>query len=186
MDKNQRPSRKRAKKTPEEIAKIEAEYKQLIRKSIKEGKNIVVIDNGDPTIYGPHIYFVKEFQDLAPKIIPGISSFNAANAALQTSVIGGLEDAKGVTLTVGSTKNAIIDKLAPTQSTMVFFMDREFDKFITHLLTLYPKETPIAIVINAGESQKEEVIVATLATIQAKVGKEKIPFNHLVYVGNFL
>lgn len=104
MDKNQRPSRKRAKKTPEEIAKIEAEYKQLIRKSIKEGKNIVVIDNGDPTIYGPHIYFVKEFQDLAPKIIPGISSFNAANAALQTSVIGGLEDAKGVTLTVGSTK----------------------------------------------------------------------------------
>lgn len=69
---------------------------------------------------------------------------------------------------------------------MVFFMDREFDKFITHLLTLYPKETPIAIVINAGESQKEEVIVATLATIQAKVGKEKIPFNHLVYVGNFL
>lgn len=173
-------------KTPQEIKKIEADYKKMIRKNIKEGKNIVIIDNGDPAIYGPHIYFIKEFQDLKPKIIPGISSFNAANAALQTSIIGGINNAKGVTLTIGNTKNKLINYLASSQSTMVFFMDREFNMFIPHLLTLYPKQTPIAIVINAGDSEKEDVIIATLETIQDKIGKEKIPFNHLVYVGNFI
>lgn len=174
------------KKSLKEIEALEVKYEALIRKSIKDGKNVAIIDNGDPTIFGPHIYFIKEFQDLKPKIIPGLSSFNAANAALQTSVIAGDKNARGLTLTIGNTQNELIKSLAPSKSTMVFFMDKKFDKFIAHLLTLYPKQTPIAIVINAGESKKERVIKATLETIEAKVGGEKIPFNHLVYVGNFL
>jgi len=173
-------------KTADEIAKIEQNYKELIRSTIKDGKNVAIIDNGDPTIFGPHIYFMKEFKDLNPQVIPGISSFNAANAALQRSIVAGVQDVKGVTLTVGSAKNQLIEKLAPTGSTMVFFMDRKFEDFITHLKKHYKKDTGIAIVMDAGESAKERVVTGTLENIREKIAQDKIPFNHLVYVGNFL
>jgi len=179
-------SGKTIKKTSQEIEKIEQKYKSMIRQAIKNDKNVVIIDNGDPTIYGPHLNFLKEFQDLNPKIIPGLSSFNAANAALQTSVIGGIKDARGLTLTIGNTNNQLIEKLAETGSTMVFFMDRKFSDFMKHLRTLYPVDTPIAIVIEAGSAKNEKVMISTLENIEKTVGKQKIPFNHLVYVGNFL
>jgi precorrin-4 methylase len=176
----------RERKSPAEIAKMENEYRTIIRDGIKNGKNIVIIDNGDPTIYGPHIGFVKEFKDLNPKIIPGMSSFNAANAALQTAVIGGDKNASGVTLTIGSADNKLINKLADTGSTMVFFMDRKFSDFMANLKELYPKDTPMAIVIEAGSVEKERVVLGTVDTMEEIIGAEKIPFNHLVYVGNFL
>ena len=173
-------------KTAEEIVKIEDEYKKLIRTTIKDGKNVVIIDNGDPTIFGPHIYFLKEFEDLNPKLIPGISSFNAANAALQRSIVAGGKNLRGVTLTVGNSNNQLIEKLAPTGSTMVFFMDRKFKDFIAHLRKHYTKETRIAIVMDAGDSKKEKVVLGNLENITTKITQEKIPFNHLVYVGDFL
>jgi len=174
------------KKSAEEIEKIEEEYRKLIRSNIKEGKNIAIIDNGDPSIYGPHIHFVQEFKDLHPQVIPGISSFNAANAALQRSVIGGSQGALGVSLTVGNSQNKLIEKLAPTGSTMVFFMDRKFEDFIAHLAKHYKKDTGIAIVMNAGDSKQERVVFGSLQDITTKITHEKIPFNHLIYVGDFL
>ncbi len=177
---------KRSKKSPEQIAKIENEYRNIIRDAVKKGRNVVIIDNGDPTIYGPHTGYIHEFKDLDPKIIPGLSSFNAANAALQRSVIGGVKNAHGVTLTIGNTDNELIKKLAGTRSTLVFFMDREFKEFMSHLRGIYKKGTSIAIVVDAGSSKKEKVYKGTLETIENIVGEEKIPFNHLVYVGDFL
>lgn len=173
------------KMSKKELEKLKYEVKKVVLDGYKDGKKIVLLENGDPTIYGPQISFLKEFQDLKPKIIPGISSFNAANAALQTAVIGGLKNESGVTLTIGSDKNKLISTLAQSKSTIVFFMDREFDKFIEHLNSLYPKDTGIAIVIDAGSKDNEKVIIATLGTIKEKV-TEKLPFNHLVYVGDFL
>lgn len=178
-------NRDNTKMKKEELEQLKAEAKKVVLDGYKANKKIVLIENGDPTIYGPQISFLKEFKELNPKIIPGMSSFNAANAALQTAVVGGEKNASGVTLTIGNDKNKLISALADSKSTLVFFMDREFDKFIDHLSTLYPKDIGIAIVINAGYEDKEKVIVATLGTIKEKVN-EKLPFNHLVYVGNFL
>ena len=169
----------------EEIVAAEKKIKKIILEGYNAGKKMVILENGDPTIYGPQMGFMDEFREINPKVIPGISSFNAANAALRRAVVGGNKDANGISLTIGRDDNKLIDRLADTGSTMVFFMDREFDVFIDYLLTLYPKEMPIAIVIDAGDSKKEKVIIATLATIKDKI-KGKLPFNHLVYVGNFL
>ncbi|MDN5043819.1 SAM-dependent methyltransferase, partial [Aliarcobacter butzleri] len=169
----------------EELEQLKTETKRIVLEGYKAGKKIVLIENGDPTVYGPQISFFKEFKELSPKIIPGMSSFNAANAALQTAIIGGTKDASGVTLTIGNDKNKLISALVDSKSTLVFFMDREFDKFIDYLNTLYPKDTGIAIVIDAGSKDKQRVIIATLGTIKEKV-TEKLPFNHLVYVGNFI
>ena len=47
-------------------------------------------------------------------------------------------------------------------------------------------QTPIAVVVYAGYKKKERVIKGRLNTILKLVGDEKFPFEHLVYVGDFL
>lgn len=170
--------------TKEETIKEEEKIRIIVREAYNQGKKIAVIDNGDSTVFGPQMGYMEEFKDLNPTIIPGISSFNAANAALQKSIIAGKNKSLAVTLTIGNTENKLIEKLANTGTTVVFFMVREFENFIDHLLTLYPKNTPIAIVSSAGY-EEENVISATLETIQVEV-KEELPFYKLVYVGDFL
>ena len=50
----------------------------------------------------------------------------------------------------------------------------------------YPPETPVAIVFSAGYTDKEKVMHGTLGSIFDQVGKNRIPFEYLLYVGDFL
>lgn len=153
----------------------------IVRKAIAEGKTVAVLDSGDPTIYGPNMWFMEFFEDLNPVIIPGVSSFNAANAALKKGVTSG-ETTKSVVLTNGMD----IDKLAPAKTSMVFFtMRTSLEKIVTGLKPHYPPETPVAIVVSAGYREHERIIKGTLATILEQTKNEKLPF-YLVYVGDFL
>lgn len=64
------------------------------------------------------------------------------------------------------------------------FLDME--KVVEKLKTHYPPDTPIAIVLFAGYKDKEEIVQGTLDTILEKTKGEKLPFEHLIYVGDFL
>lgn len=172
-----------------EIVAQEEATRRIIRNGIAAGKTVVILDNGDPAIYGPHTGYLKEFNDLNPEVVPGISSFNAANAALKTGVTGGGSRAvilTAATKTPGDKGNDALAKLAESRSTMVFFMDRNLGDAIKQLKTHYPGDTPIAIVSEAGSVQKQSVLQGTLDTIVAKTGNGKLPFQHLIYVGDFL
>lgn len=73
------------------------------------------------------------------------------------------------------------------QPTMVIFtMGSKFKDIIKRLKEVYPLMTPGAIVVHAGYKEKERVIRGTLENIEGKVGNEKLPFEHLIYVGDFL
>lgn len=169
--------------SPEELAKMQEKTRRIIRDAVAGGKHVVIIDNGDPTIFGPHIDYMREFSDLGPEIIPGLSSFNAANAALQTSMVAGKTMA--VTLTVGRLENGrdkMIADMIQSGQTLVFFMVRDFKGFIDGLNALLPDDTPVAIVSWAGSREKQQVIKGSLGTILGSVGQERIP-NFLLYVG---
>lgn len=173
----------RKRKSPEEVAALQAKTRKIIRDAVGAGKHVAIIDNGDPTIFGPHIDYMREFSDLGPEIIPGLSSFNAANAALQTSMVAGKTMA--VTLTVGRLENGrdkMIADMIQSGQTLVFFMVRDLKGFIDGLNTLVPDDTPVAIVSWAGSREKQRVIKGSLGTILGIVGQEKIP-NFLLYVG---
>jgi precorrin-4/cobalt-precorrin-4 C11-methyltransferase len=189
-------------KKPEEAKKnkrfnYEEKIKQLneitgiIRNAVKEGKVVSVLCSGDPTIYGPNMWYLEAFEDLNPEVVPGISCFNAANAALRKGVTSGTK-AHSVILTAsfGREKYAgadSIEKLAQHQATMVFFtMFLDLKKVVQKLETHYPPDTPIAIVLHAGYRDKEKIIYATLDTILEKTNGGKLPFEHLIYVGDFL
>jgi precorrin-4 methylase len=80
-----------------------------------------------------------------------------------------------------------VDEMARHQSTMVLFtMRNEFKKFIDTLTKYYSPDTPAAVVVRAGYAQDERVVQGTLGSLLDQVGKEKLPFEYMLYVGDFL
>ena len=123
-----------------------------------------------------------------PKNNSGLSCFNAANAALRRGITTS-ENTKSVILTAADWpgKTDTIEELSVHRATMVVFtMRTEFRKFIEKLSVDYPPQTPVAIVKHAGYAEKEEVVRASLGTILDRIGQEKLPFEYLIYVGEFL
>jgi precorrin-4 methylase len=172
----------------EAIAHKRNEFIAMVRQAVKEGKTVAMLDGGDPLIYGPSAWSLEEFEDLKPVVVPGLSCFNAGNAALGRGITTS-ENTKSVILTAADWmgKTDTIERLSVHQSTMVLFtMRTEFKEFIDKLSINYPPETPVAVVKYAGYAGKEEVIQATLGTILQQVGDERLPFEYLLYVGDFL
>ena len=154
-----------------------------IRKAVSEGKTVSVLGSGDLLIYGgPYRWYMEALNDLNIKIIPGVSCLNAANAALGTDICDGRETRAAVLTTFRE-----IDKLAPAHPTLVIFtMFTKFPDLVEKLKTHYPVETPIAIVFYAGYKEKEHIVDGTLENIVEKTRGKDFPFEHLVYVGDFL
>lgn len=168
--------------------KARAEVVAKVRGAMKQGKTVAILDSGDPLIYGPWSWCLEEFQDLDPVVVPGLSCFNAAHAILKKDVTWS-HTVKSTILTANDwpgTRDAI-EKMASHQVTMVIFMmGLELNKLIEKLSTHYPPQTPIAVVCHAGYKEKEGVIMGTLETILDKTRNQKLPFEHLVYVGDNL
>lgn len=152
------------------------------------GGMAAVLDSGDPMIYGPFDWCLEEFEDLDPVVVPGVSCFNAANAALRKGVTSG-EHTKSVILTSADWpgKTDTIEKMSVHGCTMVLFtMTAPLEDFLAKLSLHYPPDTPVAVVTHAGYAEKEQVIQATLGTIRDRIGNEELPFEYLIYVGDFL
>lgn len=172
----------------EEIALERGRLIAQIHEAVEQGKTVAVLDSGDPLIYGPFDWCLEEFEDLKPVVVPGLSCFNAANAALRRGITSA-EQTKSVILTAADWpgKTDTIDKLSVHRTTMVVFtMTAELRAFIEKLSVSYPPETPVALVKQAGYVRKEEVIQGTLGTILDQVSQDELPFEYLIYVGDFL
>src|SRR6056297_1443765 len=167
------------------------EISKIIRRSVKQGKTVAVLCHGDPTIYGPNMWYMEAFKDLNPEIITGVSCFNSANAALEKGVTSGIK-AHSVILTAtfgredysGSDR---IESLARHQATMAFFtMFMDMEEVVEKLKKHYPLDTPVAIVRHAGYQDKEKVNLASLGTILDKTEDMDLDFEYMFYVGDFL
>lgn len=175
----------------EEKIKQLNEITKIIRTAVTQGKVVAVLDSGDPTIYGPNMWYLEAFEDLDPEVIPGISCFNSANAALRKGVTSG-KTTHSVILTASFGREDYdgpdsIEKLSRHQATLTFFtMFLDLEKVVEKLRKHYPPHTPMAIVCYAGYKDKENIIYGTLDTIVEKTKGEKLPFEHLIYVGDFL
>ncbi len=172
----------------EQIDAKRKEFIAMVRKAVAEKKTVVILDHGDPLIYGPWSWCLEEFEDLNPVVVPGVSSFNAGNAALRRSVTNSSQT-KAVILSSADWpgKTDTIENLSVHRSSMVLFtMRAEFQDFIKKLLVNYPPETPVAIVKKAGYAKEEGVIQGTLGTITDQVKQDDLPFEYLIYVGDFL
>ena len=166
----------------EQYHQKQAEFSALVRAAVAKGQTVAMLDSGDPMVYGPCSWSLTELHDLETEVVPVLSCFNAANAALRAGVTEG-QNSHSVIFASGWT----VDEMAVHQGTMVLFtMRTQFKKFIDALAKHYPADTPAAIVCSAGYAAKEKVLHATLGTIADQVGQDRLPFEYLLYVGDFL
>lgn len=160
------------------------EFAAGVRQLVANGKKVAIVDGGDPLIFGAWAWVTEEFEDLPLDVVPGVSAFNAANAALKRDVLWG--GRRCVVLSGGSVLG-IPPEVARMDVPCVFFTHRvPLSELLPRLREHYPADTPLAVVCNAGCQDQQEVIRATLGTIQERLGQRVLPHLNLVYVGDVL
>lgn len=145
----------------------------FLLEKINEGSTVVMMDGGDPCIYGPSLHhLLKGFDEDLFEVIPGMGAFNAASAALKKSFTP--EDVRFVMLTSPRSlfgenwekDDEILKDLAKYETTMVWYMSlRSIDRVAERLAKYYPPDFPIAIVYYAGYPDKEKVLKSQLDRI---------------------
>ena len=158
-----------------------AQLKKRVQTAIAEGKTVAFADNGDPTIFSPWGWVPDLLAELSPVVIPGMSSFNAANAVLQR----GLAGQRSCILSSGGDLGSP-DPQGRLSSTLVFFTQRvKIQDLLAQLRDRYPADTPVAIVCDVSYPG-EKIIRGQLGTFAGVVAKEKLPLLYLLYVGDAL
>jgi precorrin-4 methylase len=158
-----------------------AKLKHRVEALVAEGKTVVFADNGDPMVFSPWSWAMQQFAQLQPVVIPGVSSFNAANAALQRGVTG----SGSILLTSGDDAN-LTDKAGRLAGTVVFFThQKKLEHLLPSLQARFPANTPAAVVCDVSYPN-ERVIRSTLGEIGKSIGQEKLPQLYLFYVGDGL
>jgi precorrin-4 C(11)-methyltransferase len=158
----------------------------------KAGKLVARVHTGDPSIYGA----IREQMDVLDEhgieyeVIPGVSSFVAAAAAIkkeftlpdvsQTVICTRLEGRTPVPETES------LESLASHKCSMAIFLSVQMiDKVVKKLLKHYDESTPIAIVQKASWKD-QKIAMGTLGNIEEIVKKEKITKTAQILVGNFM
>ncbi len=175
----------------DELIAMRNERAAHIRKLKSQGKKVAMLEGGDPSIFGSLRWIKQAFADHEFEVIPGISCFNVANAALKREVADAYVadwQTRSVILTTptreGHRKDSV-NNLSQLRATMVFFMPREFEeKVLPQLKKNYPPDTPVAIVYKAGFEKEQEVIKSTLADFPVQPPEKR--WSRLIYVGEFL
>jgi len=168
------------------------EIVDLMEKSVKNGKIVARVHTGDPAIYGAigeQMQILKQ-RNIRFEIIPGVSSFFAAAAALETELtLPEVSQTVIITRPEGRTPkppSEAISKLAEHQATMCIFLGVQMmENVVNDLLTHYKPTTPVAVVQKASWPD-EKIVRGTLNNIINKVHESGITKTAMIVVGNVL
>lgn len=165
---------------------------EVMEKGEADNSSIVRLHTGDPSIYGA----IREQMDELEKrniffeVVPGVSSFSAAAAALQKEyTLPGVTQSIILTRMEGRTdvpEKESIESMAAHNATMVIFLSvHMMEELVPKLRTGYTEETPVAVVYKASWPE-QKILRGTLGNIAAMVKAEGVRKTALVVVGNFL
>ena len=160
-------------------------------KAHRDDETVVRLHTGDPSFYGA----VREQMDLldreglAYEVVPGVSSLNAAAAALKSELtLPGVSQTVIVSRRAGRTavpEQENVAVLAAHQATMAFFLSVGMLRQLCAELISggYAPETPAAVVYKASWPD-QEIVRGTLADLPDKAAH--IRKTALLLVGRFL
>lgn len=175
-----------------------------IKELLAQGKDVALLDSGNPCLFGPSHWYVEQFKPEQVKIIPGMGCDAAAMAALGQSTIPS-HKARFVVQTApfflldnqarssmdfdpdspGAQKT--LADLARHQHTMILYMAlKDPEKLFKVLRRHMPADMPAACVYWAGYEGKQRVVRGTLADMGTKLAKDPERFMGLIFVGRFL
>ncbi len=164
------------------------EIVDVLAKSAEEGKIVVRLHSGDPSLYGAIIEQIDGLKKrgIDTGIIPGVTSLFAAAAALKTQLtINGITETLIITRPQGTTlAKDSLRELSRHKATMALYLGTHKIREITDKVA-YPKETPAAVVYHASWDD-EKVILGTVADIADKVEASGIDKSAMIIIGNVL
>lgn len=160
-----------------------------IRSALEEGKVVASLQGGDPMMYGLTLFLEMLPKDTHSEIIPGVGAFQAASAAVKMSPPYGY-DTSAVILTMPdwSGRTDTNEKLMATGSSMIFYtMLLDYPTVFSELQRHYPADTPVAVVIDAGDRKNQKVKRSTVDRFLRDVDYKSFPAErHTLLVGKFL
>ena len=166
---------------------------EVMSAAAREGKCVVRLHTGDPSIYGA----IQEQMDALRKldidysVTPGVSSFLATAAALrQEYTLPGVSQTVIITRMEGRTpvpEKEALAKLAQHNATMCIFLSVHMVSEVMEELAKggYRPETPAAVVKKASWPD-QEIIRGTIATIGSQVEEAGIGKTAMIVVGDCL
>ncbi|MBI4398970.1 MAG: precorrin-4 C(11)-methyltransferase [Candidatus Omnitrophica bacterium] len=158
------------------------------------GRNLDVarVHTGDPSIFGSTAEQVRRMEELGIEyeIIPGVSSFTAAAAALGKELtLPELSQTIIITRAEGRTpmpKREKLGDLGVHQATLVLFLSAALAaKVARELVPHYGKDCPVAAVERASWPD-QKIVWGTLGDIASKLKKEKVTRDAIIIVGRVL
>lgn len=157
------------------------------------GKLVVRLHTGDPSVYGAHreqIDLLRGY-NLDYEIVPGVSSFCAAAAALKAEyTLPNVSQSVIITRMEGRTsvppRQKISDYAAHNATMVIFLSAGMLEKLSSELIKGgYTAETPAAIVYKASWPD-QMVVRCTVGTLAENAAKYGINKTALITVGGFL
>lgn len=186
--------------TKEELARFKVERFRIrdervaqIERLLVEGKDVGLLDSGNPCLFGPSHWYLEQFDPQDIVIIPGMGCDAAAMAALSKSSIPAhktrfvMQTAPFSLMGWGLKDRRIMKDLARYPSTMVFYMSLwEPKELFEALREALPPDMPCAVVYWAGYPDRERILRGTVANMGERLVKDKEKFMGILLIGRFL
>ncbi len=170
------------------------EVLSLIKKAEKAGQSTVRLHTGDTSLYSAIKEQIDELvkEGIPYDIVPGVSSFSAAAAALEAEyTLPAVTQTVIISRMAGRTpvpERESMKNLSKIGSTMVIFLSSSLiPQLVSELLEggAYSGATPAAIVYKASWPE-EKVFRCTLDTLEKTAKENGISKTALIIVGDFM
>ena len=164
----------------------------IMEQGVLSDKMVVRLHSGDPCFYGAIKEQMVRLDELGIdyEIVPGVSSANAAAAALKEELTRP-EVTQTVIITRLAGRTSVPEKenlrsLASHKTTLMIFLSiHKIEEIVQELLEVYPQDAPVAVVYKASWTD-EQIIRSTLNDIVITVKEKGINKTAIIVVGNIL
>jgi precorrin-4/cobalt-precorrin-4 C11-methyltransferase len=168
------------------------EIMAVIVRARHAGEDVARVHTGDPLIFGSTAEQMRRMAALGIEyeIVPGVSSFTAAAAALQRELTLP-ELSQTVILTRAEGRTPVpeleqLERLAEHRATLALFLSITLlDEVARALIPAYGADCPVAVVHKAS-CPEQKIVTGTLADIRARVKAAGIRSQSIVLVGRVL
>jgi precorrin-4/cobalt-precorrin-4 C11-methyltransferase len=156
------------------------------------GKDVARVHSGDPSLYGAIAEQMRRLDELAIayEVVPGVSSFTAAAAALKLELTpAGANQTVILTRAPGRTglpDNESLAELAPHRAGMVLFLSAaQVPAVVEALSPHYGPNAPVVVAYRVSWPD-QKLLRCTLATLAEEMKTAKINLTALILIGSML
>lgn len=186
---------------PGQMAAFEAERERIITARVAEvhalleaGKDVGMVDLGNPSLYGPAHFYLERMADDEVVIIPGMGSDAAAMAVLGKSALPAFDSrfliqSAPFSLFTGEDQadRQVLEHVAQYPSTMILYMALKDPVALFETLgEVLPADLPVAVVFWAGHPDKERVMRGTVGDMGPRLAADPEHLMGLLFIGRFL